>query len=618
MLSRHSALYDTDAYFHLAAGRRYLEEGLRGGLPWARFSVMHEGFGDKELLFHLLLAPLASWFGPTGGRFAVALLNGVIAGCVVRLAAPAVGAAAVVPLLLWMFLGSFDYLVRIVRLRPELLLLVWLLVAVDLAARRRHRLLAVVAFLLTWSHTGFPILLALCAAWAAADAVVTGRFEARGIAWAAGGMLAALLLHPQTPHHLGVWWVQNVVRYRLVLPDEGTEFLPNTLVAALGASGAWFAGAGAWLLWRGGISTAALRGSPLVRYLVVAALVFGVLFAHMARFATLFVPFASLALFYLARRREERGAAVAASSAVVRLARPAFAAALGVLTVGLGATTPGRLRATFADSGIHFPGFEPLGRQFGHLVPRGAAVAATVSDAQFYAFYAPWGRYLAVLDPAFMAVGHPAAYAAYQDAFAGSAPDVPLVAGTALASDYIAIFNPDTRLVGVRLAGDPRVFRANGGLDSLFALRTDANAAFALDWRVAPPGAPGPDASGWPAYPRAADPRARSLEGFVDLARVPPAATCRWLARAVHVADPMTVTYEFAPYGPGSVWLDGKLLVGVRGAPRAVLGQGALLSASLRDAHEIRVETCPAQGRNGFYLLERARGPAPANAWPGA
>ena len=79
MLSGHFALFDTDSYFHLAAARRYLDVGLRDGLPWARFSVMYEGFGDKELLFHLLLAPLASWFGPTGGRFAVAVLNGVIA-----------------------------------------------------------------------------------------------------------------------------------------------------------------------------------------------------------------------------------------------------------------------------------------------------------------------------------------------------------------------------------------------------------------------------------------------------------------------------------------------------------------------------------------------------------
>ena len=57
-LHQASALHDTDAYFHLAIARLYAEQGLVDELPALRLSLMRDGYGDKEVLFHLLLAPL--------------------------------------------------------------------------------------------------------------------------------------------------------------------------------------------------------------------------------------------------------------------------------------------------------------------------------------------------------------------------------------------------------------------------------------------------------------------------------------------------------------------------------------------------------------------------------
>ena len=47
-------LYDTDSYFHLSVGRLYADHGLVDELPWARFSALYEGFGDKEAKPHAL------------------------------------------------------------------------------------------------------------------------------------------------------------------------------------------------------------------------------------------------------------------------------------------------------------------------------------------------------------------------------------------------------------------------------------------------------------------------------------------------------------------------------------------------------------------------------------
>ena len=57
--SRFPILYDADAYYHLAVAREYGKRGIFDTIDWARFSVMHDGFGDKDFLFPVLLIPAA-------------------------------------------------------------------------------------------------------------------------------------------------------------------------------------------------------------------------------------------------------------------------------------------------------------------------------------------------------------------------------------------------------------------------------------------------------------------------------------------------------------------------------------------------------------------------------
>src|SRR3954466_8190369 len=81
--SRHPLLYDADSYYHLTVARACWRQGLLHDLPWARFSLMHPGFGDKEFLFHVLLAPFAALPDPlAGGRLALALLDALVLAAV--------------------------------------------------------------------------------------------------------------------------------------------------------------------------------------------------------------------------------------------------------------------------------------------------------------------------------------------------------------------------------------------------------------------------------------------------------------------------------------------------------------------------------------------------------
>src|SRR5256886_10237944 len=78
--TRFPALYDVDAYYHLAVARAYAERGFFQTLDWARFSVLYDTFGDKEFLVHAWLRPFASATDATAGGFtALAMLDGLVA-----------------------------------------------------------------------------------------------------------------------------------------------------------------------------------------------------------------------------------------------------------------------------------------------------------------------------------------------------------------------------------------------------------------------------------------------------------------------------------------------------------------------------------------------------------
>ena len=155
-------LYDADGYYHLAVARAYAERGIFHTLDWARFSVMHEGFGDKEVLFHVVLIPFARLGDPTAGGFmALAGFSALVAALLAGAGLWAIGAwGLAVPLLV--FAGATDFSLRMVRLRPELLSLLLILVAISLASMHRLKTLGIVAVLYALGYTAFQTLLGLC------------------------------------------------------------------------------------------------------------------------------------------------------------------------------------------------------------------------------------------------------------------------------------------------------------------------------------------------------------------------------------------------------------------------------------------------------------------------
>ena len=629
-------LYDTDSYYHLGIGKVYADHGVIDALPWARFSALFDGFGDKEVLFHLLLAPFAAGeFPEIGGRWALAFLNALVVVVMAfvghRLAGPW-GLTAPI----WVYLGSFDFLGRLIRLRPETPALLLFIAAALCVGARRYRLLGVVAFLFTLSYTAFHALLGLCGLWFLQAGWMRRNWRPEMVMYPVLGALLALWIHPHFPHNLVIWKIQSLdfFQYKAVL-DVGNEIGASPTDEVLRYNLPWLAALGAlWLAGgRGGpmfahfkparaSSLATAKRQETADALVLAACVFGVLYLLMLRFSTHFLPLATLAIF----------AVIGRPNAWMPLPGRGKVPLALVMAVILGA---GGWRASHHLAGLSTD--LPQGTRegewaaFGKAVPPGAKVAAWWGNAHTYLFWAPQGAYLNVLDPVFMAVPFPEVYAAQRRVFDGEEPDIPRVLVEELDSDFLAAsrFHRQPEMLE-RLRHDPRIRAVYQAHTLLFQVVPYRNEAFVTDWRQVPKGEALPvqsgiDTSSWVSYPLNPDPKIFGLEAYIDARRISE-DRCAALSHDFEVSETELKQWELAPFGPTTLWLDDQLLVSSQATMGAFLGRGLKLAVEVEPgSHRLTAFTCTGEiigagppPDKGFYLIDRAASPQdlPASQGP--
>ena len=607
LYARLPVLPDGDSYYHLAVARAYAERGLFRRLEWARLSIMYDGFGDKDLLFHVLLIPFVVLFDPsTGGVVALALLGALVAAVLAHGALDVIGGWAIaVPLLV--FGASADFMLRMIRLRPEILSLLLILVAIPLASRRRTVWLGIVAGVYTLSYTACQAFLGLCALFFLYDVWVEGRAHWRMIVHPAVGVALGLLVHPHFPDNVRVWVVQNLSFY---LGNETVPSLENasrttrdTLLLNLG----WWAGL--LVLWRSRMPVAPPSEDRRLRdFTLVATVVFGLLYALVYRFVTYAVPLATLAVL---RVMQAAGEAPGRSTRLPWRGRLPFAPVFGLCllsAIPLSLYGLGRMQAVLRN---WRPDARADWEAFARALPEGARVAAPWAATEAFVLWAPHAEYLAVLDPIFIAAKDPATYRLYTDLFEGRVADVPLVAATRLDSDYYAD-DGQYPFARARLVADPRATPLHDGITYLYRFLEGRNEDFLLDWKILPDGAPLPpplelvDDPQVAAYPRLTG-RERALEGYVDGRRLGDVAGCAVFARIEDLDAPATFTLEVSPYGTAQVFVDDRLAAAILSPRAAVLGRGVIVPIAFDGGrHRLTIQTCPVEGQLGFYALVRS------------
>jgi hypothetical protein len=603
-------LHDTDSYYHLAIGRAYAEQGQLHELPWVRFSLLSEGFGDKELLFHWFLAPFALGdLGTAGGRWALAVLNSAVAGALGTLSVAAIGRWGLLAVpLVW--IGSLEFFGRVIRLRPELLALLLLLAALAAAGTRRYRVLGALSFVFTLSYTAFHALLGLCGLWFLHQGWMRRRWDWSLLLYPTLGTGLALLLHPNFPHNLVIWKVQSIDFFlwkdRL---DVGREIAAGSSADLLIPNLGWLLGMAVLVLSSHAVATR--RGDdPMADRSLVAAVVFAVLYLLGRRFSIYAVPFATLALLFELRRR---GRTVSSPTCLPgRGHLPLVLTAALVLLVS--AVPAGRQIVGMATARGGELEREEDWRLAASVLPDGAHVAAPWGQGQLFLYFAPQARFLNVLDPVFMALPYPEIHARERSVFEAREPDTALAVAAELDSDYLLVsrFQAPPRLLRT-LDRDPRWRLLYDGYTRVYGLDPAGNRDFVLDWRLVPPGEPLPvsgdvDVSRWRAWPRGRDPELGAYEGFVELRRVatapgPGADDCLALVADLPSSLEERRGWEVVPWGRSRLWIDGTPGPAFEQASRSLPGEG--VEWPVAAGARLSVVSCfdPASRRGGFSLL---------------
>jgi hypothetical protein len=193
-------LFERDGYYHARLAQLLPERGLSREFPWTQLSTWKEGYCDKEVLYHVAMAPLAQ-LGPgpiLGARiFSVLLAVAVVAALYLVLRAHRVPWPAFFAALPLASGGLF--LARLGMIRSHVLSMLLLLVGVHLLLQRRWRGLLLLGFAYAWCYT-VPFVLVLTAAPFAVGAWLgKGGLDWRSVVASGAGAVLGLVVHPYSP-----------------------------------------------------------------------------------------------------------------------------------------------------------------------------------------------------------------------------------------------------------------------------------------------------------------------------------------------------------------------------------------------------------------------------------
>ena len=193
-------LFERDGYYHARLAQLLPERGLSRSFPWTQLSTWRDGYCDKEVLFHVAMAPFA-WVGDQpilGTRVFLVLLS-----------------TAVVAVLWWLlrahrvpwpvFFAALPlasgglFLARLGMIRSHVLSMALLLAGVHLLLERRWRALFWLGALYAWSYTVPFVLVMTAAPFVAGAWLGKGGLDWRSPLAALGGALLGLVVHPYSP-----------------------------------------------------------------------------------------------------------------------------------------------------------------------------------------------------------------------------------------------------------------------------------------------------------------------------------------------------------------------------------------------------------------------------------
>jgi hypothetical protein len=218
-------LFERDGYYHARLAQLLPERGFSRSFPWTQLSTWRDGYCDKEVLFHVAMAPFAQLGDQPilGARaFLVLLSVAVIAALWVVLRAHLVPWA---PFFAALPLASGGlFIARLGMIRSHVLSMALLVLGAHLLLRRRWRALLVLGFVYAWSYTVPFVLLMTAVPFAVGRWARGGGLDWRSVVASGAGAVLGLVVHPYSPLTLETF-LTYVQVFRLGMQGAGRSGL---------------------------------------------------------------------------------------------------------------------------------------------------------------------------------------------------------------------------------------------------------------------------------------------------------------------------------------------------------------------------------------------------------
>jgi len=218
-------LLDTDSYFHLALARFIKAGGFLKDFPWTQFSTMKDSFSDKDLLLHLYTVPflwvfksellagkLAAWSLGAGFFTAAALLcrrylNGYFAS------------------VLALSLFCCPYFVSYsLYLRPAALAGLFTILSVYFLVRKNRWAVFACSWLYALAHISAFTVIYFAVLCEVLRKLRDGEFYWRNICFAAAGLAAGFILHPNFPYNIYTVFINGLMAPALAAGNSHINF----------------------------------------------------------------------------------------------------------------------------------------------------------------------------------------------------------------------------------------------------------------------------------------------------------------------------------------------------------------------------------------------------------
>lgn len=283
-------LPDNDGFYHIKLAALMRTEGLKPDFHWLPLTILNsEDFYDHHFLFHAALIPFTFGDLRVGAKWAA-----VIFASLAFLAVWHLLYRQKIPFAwLWAtaLLGISDaFLYRMSITRAQSLSLGVLTLGFAWLLEKKHKHLAVLAFIYVWLYDAFPLLLALGVLYMIAVLLVAQRFDYLPVLFITGGLVLGLVVNPYFPENI-------LFTYHHILPKlseatsvrVGNEWFPYETKQLLKNS------LPSLIAFASGVFALGLSGKKMAvrtAFALLAALLFGVMLFQARRFVEYFPPFA--------------------------------------------------------------------------------------------------------------------------------------------------------------------------------------------------------------------------------------------------------------------------------------------------------------------------------------